>query len=253
MSMIELENLSKRYGNFLAVNNLSISIPQGEIFAFLGVNGAGKTTTIRMMTGILKPSAGKIRLGGLDIEVTPSAAKRITGYIPDRPYIYQKLTGREFLYFVADLYAVPNKEADQRIDGLLDEFGLTSWENELVESYSHGMKQRLATCAGLIHNPKILIVDEPMVGLDPRGARFLKDSFRRYAEQGMTIFLSTHSLNVAEEVANRMAIIQRGEIIAIGTLSEIKAQSGNFEGGLEPLFLQLTEESPALLNDTGLN
>ena len=191
---------------------------------------------------MLHPSSGSIRIGGFDIHQSALEAKSITGYIPDRPYIYNKLTGREFLYFITDLYAVPKLKAEKRIDQLLEEFTLTEWEDELVESYSHGMKQRLATCAALVHEPKILVVDEPMVGLDPRGAKFLKDSFKRYAKQGMTIFLSTHSLNVAEEVSDRLAIIQRGEILCAGTLDEIKRQSGNFEGGLEPLFLQLTGE-----------
>ncbi|MCB0338411.1 MAG: ABC transporter ATP-binding protein [Bdellovibrionales bacterium] len=240
--MIEIENLSKRYGNFHAVDNLSLSIRRGEIFGFLGVNGAGKTTTIRMLVGVLKPSAGRISIGGYDLLSDPQLAKSITGYIPDRPYIYTKLTGREFLHFMADLYNVARKDAAERIPSLLREFGLVEWQDDLVESYSHGMRQRLATCAAVIHRPQVLIIDEPMVGLDPRGARLLKDTLRRYASEGMTIFLSTHSLNVAQEVADRLAIIQRGKLISVGTLSEIRQQSGKLEADLELLFLQLTEE-----------
>lgn len=246
--MIELENLTKAYGNFYAVNNVNLTVREGEIFGFLGVNGAGKTTTIRMMAGVLRPTSGRIRLGGFDLADEPQRAKSITGYIPDRPYIYNKLTGREFLQFVADLYAVPHEVAPGRIDALLNDFTLTDWADELVESYSHGMKQRLATCAALVHEPKILIVDEPMVGLDPHGAKFLKDSFKRFAQKGMCIFLSTHSLNVAEEVADRLAIVQKGKIIATGTLQEIRRKTGDFKSGLESLFLQLTTQPDTSLN-----
>lgn len=238
--MIRLENVSKKYGEFCAVSEVSLEVRQGEIFAFLGVNGAGKTTTIRMITGILRPSSGRIFIGGHDLEEEPEAAKGITGYIPDRPYIYPKLTGREFLYFVADLYMVDSDAAEERIDSLLKDYGLSNWQDELVENYSHGMKQRLATCAALVHQPKVLVVDEPMVGLDPHGAKLLKDKFRSYAKAGVSIFLSTHSLNVAEEVADRMAIINQGKILTIRTLSEIRAVTGRAEEGLEEMFLQLT-------------
>lgn len=238
--MIEINKVSKKYSTFTAVNELSLSVGKGEIFGFLGVNGAGKTTTIKMMVGILKPTSGEITIGGHSLSTSAIDAKRITGYIPDRPYIYPKLTGREFLYFVCDLYAVTAKNADFRIDQLLEEYALRDWQDELVESYSHGMKQRLATCAALVHNPQVLVVDEPMVGLDPHGAKFLKDAFKRYASQGMSIFLSTHSLNVAEEVADRLAIIHRGELITMGTLASIRETTGRLEDGLENLFLQLT-------------
>lgn len=238
--MITLRNLTKQYGNFKAVQNISLEIKPGEIFAFLGVNGAGKTTTIRMMTGILKPTSGEIIIGGFDLLREPLKAKAITGYVPDRPHIYQKLTGREFLNFICDLYSVPSVRAEQRIDEVLNEYGLTEWQDELIESYSHGMKQRLATCSALVHDPKVLIVDEPMVGLDPHGAKTLKEAFRRYAAAGITVFLSTHSLNVAEEVADRMAIIQKGEILTTGTLDEIRQMTGRHEHGLERLFLDLT-------------
>jgi ABC-2 type transport system ATP-binding protein len=238
--MIEINNLCKRYGEFVAVDNISLRVEPGEIFGFLGVNGAGKTTTLKMLAGVLKPTSGEIRLGDIDMSSDPSRAKSITGYIPDRPYLYNKLTGREFLYFAADLYRVDRSLVDRRIDTLLDEYGLLDWQDELIESYSHGMKQRLATCAGLIHNPRVLIVDEPMVGLDPHGAKLLKSQFKKYAAEGMSILLSTHSLNVAEEVANRMAIVHRGTIMTIGSLSNIREQTGQLEQGLEDIFLQLT-------------
>jgi ABC-2 type transport system ATP-binding protein len=238
--MIEVNDLSKVYGGFRAVDNISISVKPGEIFAFLGVNGAGKTTTIRMLSGVLKPTAGEISIFGHSMRSEPLKAKAVTGYIPDRPHLYSKLTGREYLNFVADLYDVEDETAEERIDLLLNEYGLERWQNELVESYSHGMKQRLATCGALIHDPKLLIVDEPMVGLDPHGAKLLKNQFRKYAAAGKSIFLSTHSLNVAEELADRLAIIQGGRILTTGTLEQVKAESGASNKGLEELFLQLT-------------
>ena len=241
--MIEIEHVTKRYGSFCAVNDLSITVKPGEIFGFLGVNGAGKTTTLRMLAGVLKPTSGRIRIGGFDIESQSQEAKKITGFIPDRPYLYAKLTGREFLYFVADLYLVDPIHAETRIDQLLGAYHLNDWQNELVESYSHGMKQRLATCAALVHEPKVLIVDEPMVGLDPHGAKLLKKSLRDYANAGMSILLSTHSLNVAEEVSDRLAIIHQGKIITEGTMSEIRAFAGEHTKDLENIFLELTSES----------
>ena len=242
--MITLKNLSKRYGSFTAVNNISLEVPPGGIFAFLGVNGAGKTTTIKMITGILRPTSGSIFIGGFDLVREPLEAKSIVGYIPDRPNIYPKLTGREFLYFVCDLYRVGGKRAEKRIDEVLEEYNLTTWQEELVENYSHGMKQRLATCAALVHEPRILIVDEPMVGLDPRHARVVKQVLRERAKQGMTVFLSTHQLAVAEEIADRIAIINRGKIIALGTVDELRAQAHE-QGGLEKVFLSLVDAEEA--------
>lgn len=246
---IELDHVTKKYGDFLAVNDLSLKVNEGEIFGFLGVNGAGKTTTLRMLSGILKPTSGRLSLCGFNVETQPELAKGITGFIPDRPYIYAKLTGREFLYFVSDLYQVPSKEVDSRIDELLSEYRLMEWQDELVESYSHGMKQRLATCAALVHRPRVLIVDEPMVGLDPHGAKLLKESLRKYASQGMSILLSTHSLNVAEEVSDRLAIIHRGRLITSGTLKEIREQTGRMKEDLEEIFLELTTHASD--GDTG--
>jgi ABC-2 type transport system ATP-binding protein len=193
-----------------------------------------------MLTGILRPSAGTIYIGGFDLQKEALQAKAITGYVPDRPNLYPKLTGREFLYFICDLYRLTGKSADIRIDEVLDEYTLTQWQDELIESYSHGMKQRLATCAALVHNPRVLIVDEPMVGLDPHGARNLKDALKRYAKNGTTIFLSTHSLNVAEELADNLAIIHQGSILTTGTLDDIRELTGKQDQGLEMMFLELT-------------
>jgi ABC-2 type transport system ATP-binding protein len=197
-----------------------------------------------MMTGILRPTSGEIYLGGFDLLADPIQAKSITGYIPDRPNLYPKLTGRELLYFICDLYKVDGKRAEKRIDEVLDEYSLTQWQDELIESYSHGMKQRLATCAALVHDPRVLVVDEPMVGLDPHGAKNLKDALKRYARSGVTIFLSTHSLNVAEELADNLAIIHQGSILTTGTLDDIRELTGRQDEGLEDMFLELT--SPRL-------
>lgn len=240
--MISIVNLSKRFGAFVAVDNLNLEVEKGTIFAFLGANGAGKTTTIRMMTGVLLPSAGTVVIGGYDILKNPIEAKFLMGVIPDRPYIYGKLTGREFLEFMAALYKVEHKLAAKRIDELLQTFGLSEWQHELIDGYSHGMKQRLLMCSAQVHNPPVLVVDEPMVGLDPRGAKLLKDTFRAKADAGLTIFMSTHSLSVAEEVADQLAIIQRGKIIASGTLDDLYAHAKTDHPDLEEVFLQITSE-----------
>lgn len=240
--MIEVINLVKEYGSFRAVNDISFSVKQGEIFGVLGVNGAGKTTTLRMLTGILQPTSGIIQMDGRRMDEDPLYIKSITGYIPDRPYLYPRLTGREFLEFCADLYNVPAEPAKERIKKLLSDYLLTDWGNELIDSYSHGMKQRLATCAALVHDPRVLIIDEPMVGLDPHGARMLKDAIRRYAEGGMTVLLSTHSLHVAEEVVDRLVIIHRGSVLQLGTLAEIKKHARTEDSRLEAVFLELTTE-----------
>lgn len=240
--MIRLHNLTKRFGPLVAVDNVNLEIEQGTIFAFLGTNGAGKTTTIRMMTGVLRPTSGTITIGGYDIQNNPIEAKFLMGVIPDRPYLYGKLTGREFLHFMADLYRVDRKIAGGRIDSLLETYGMRAAGNDLIDGYSHGMKQRLVMCAALIHNPAILVVDEPMVGLDPPGARLLKDTFRAKAKEGMTIFMSTHSLSVAEELADQLAIIKQGRIIACGALEDLYAQAPSNAIDLENVFLQIIGE-----------
>jgi ABC-2 type transport system ATP-binding protein len=239
--MIELTNLTKRYGNTLAVDDLSLHVPAGEIFGCLGPNGAGKTTTIRMMMGLLQPTAGTVRLGGHDLATDAIAAKQLCGFVPDRPHIYEKLTGAEFLDFVAGLYHVSVATATRRRDELLDMFDLVQWGTELVEGYSHGMKQRLVMAASLIHAPRLLIVDEPMVGMDPRGARLLKRTFRQLARNGVTVFMSTHSLEVAEETCDRIGIINQGRLIAVGSMDELRRQAGGHTNSkLETIFLKLT-------------
>lgn len=240
--MIRLINLSKQFGSFKAVDDVSLEVGKGTIFAFLGTNGAGKTTTIRMLTGVLQPSSGTAEIGGYDIQKNPIEAKFLMGIIPDRPYLYGKLTGREFLYFMADLYKVEPQLAKQRIVELLELYGLSDWQNDLIDSYSHGMKQRLLMCAAQIHNPPVLVIDEPMVGLDPKGAKLLKDTLRKRAAEGLTIFMSTHSLSVAEEIADKLAIIQHGKIVAQGTLKELYARAQSDASDLENVFLQIISE-----------
>ena len=237
--MIELERVSKRFGEFSAVDDLTLRVEPGEIFGFLGPNGAGKTTTIRMMMGLLLPSAGRIRLGGFDLATEPLPAKRISGFVPDRPFLYEKLTATELLRFCADLYEVEPALAERRASELLELFDLADWAGELIESFSHGMKQRLAFAAALLHEPRLLIVDEPMVGMDPRGARLLRSLLRSLADRGATLFLSTHSLEVAEALCDRIGIIQGGRLIAEGTLEELRTRAGDARG-LEEIFLKLT-------------
>lgn len=239
--MIRVEGLTKRYSQTLAVDGLDLEVRENEVFGFLGPNGAGKTTTIRMMMGLLQPTSGRIWLGGHDLREEPIAAKQLCGFVPDRPHVYEKLTGAEFIDFVAGLYRVPERLAASRRERLLDLFDLTQWASELIESYSHGMKQRLVMAAALVHAPRILIIDEPMVGMDPRGARLLKQTFRALAREGATIFISTHSLEVAEETCDRIGIIQLGKLVALGTMEELRQQAGREPGSkLESVFLGLT-------------
>ena len=238
--MIKLINLTKTYGKLIAVNKINLEVAQGEIFGFLGPNGAGKTTTIRMMAGLLQPTDGSIFIGGHDIRKEPLEAKFITGFIPDRPFLYEKLTAAEFMHFVAALYGMKN--SNKRIRELLELFGLPEWADELVESFSHGMKQRLVMASALLHDPKVLVVDEPMVGLDPRGARLVKDLFKDLASQGVTIFMSTHTLEIVEQMCTRVAIINKGDIIAEGSVEDLGRLARMPDSHLEPIFLRLTGE-----------
>ena len=237
--MIELDHVTKRYGKFTAVDDLTLNVRPGEIYAFLGPNGAGKTTTVRILMGLLRPTSGSVRLGSHDLAREPIAAKHLCGFVPDRPFLYEKLTGGELLRFSADLYGVSPERTEKRIEDLLEIFDLTEWGGELIESFSHGMKQRLAFAAALLHEPKILISDEPMVGMDPRGARMLRSLLRSLAERGTTLFLSTHSLEIAEALADRIGIIQQARLIAEGTLEELRTRAGNAQG-IEEIFLKLT-------------
>ena len=240
--MIELINLTKKFGNLTAVDNINLKIEKGSIFGFLGPNGAGKTTTIKMMVGLLKPTSGRVIIGGNDISTHPQEVKRMVGFIPDRSYIYEKLTGREFLQFVAGLYGIPKNGCDGKIKQLFQLFNLEGWEDELIESFSHGMRQRLVLSSALIHDPEVIIVDEPVVGLDPKGARLVKTVFKNLSKQGVTFFISTHVLEVAEELCDQVAIIQNGRVIASGSKEDLQKRVNSKDKRLETLFLQLTEK-----------
>jgi ABC-2 type transport system ATP-binding protein len=238
--MISVTDLVKQYGSFTAVDGVSLEVKPGQIHGFLGPNGAGKTTTIRMIAGLLKPTSGRIVVNGHDLATEPEAAKASLGFIPDRPFIYEKLTAGEFLRFHAGLYGMDGAGVDDRIGEMLDLFELARWRDELVESFSHGMKQRLVMSAAFLHRPQSVLVDEPMVGLDPRGARLIKDVFRRMAERGVAILMSTHTLEVAEEMCDIVSIILKSRIIASGTVDDLRAMAGGADEQLTPVFLKLT-------------
>ena len=238
--MIRLENLTKLYGSFVAVDDITLHVPRGVLYGFLGPNGAGKTTTLRMIAGILRPSQGRVLLGGDDVHQRPLAAKLRLGFIPDRPFVYDKLTGAEFLRFVAGLYGQEGDVVERRIAELLEVFELTSWKDELVEAYSHGMRQKLIISSALIHRPECIVVDEPMVGLDPKAARLLKNIFRQFVGKGGTVLMSTHTLEVAEAMCDQVAIIQHGRIVARGTVADLRRQHQAGDASLEELFLKLT-------------
>ena len=243
--MIQLSALTKRYGSFTAVDGLDLAVPRGELFGFLGPNGAGKTTTLRMIAGILRPTAGTVRIAGVDVAAEPVRAKSQLGFIPDRPFIYEKLTGSEFLRFVAGLYDQSGPNVERRGRELLALFDLEEWRDEMVESYSHGMRQKLIISSAFVHRPAVIVVDEPMVGLDPKAAKILKDLFREYTRRGHTIMMSTHTLEVAERLCDRIAIIQGGRIRACGTMDEIQRSAEEGAEGLEQIFLRLTGENAA--------
>jgi ABC-2 type transport system ATP-binding protein len=238
--LIRLIHLTKRYGKFTAVDDIDMVVPSGELFGFLGPNGAGKTTTFRMIAGILRPTSGTVEIGGIDINRSPLEAKARLGFIPDRPFVYDKLTGGEFLRFAAALYGQQGVAVERRIDELLELFELARWKDELTESYSHGMRQKLIISGALVHRPAVIVVDEPMVGLDPKSARLLKDLFRQFVDRGGTVLMSTHTLEVAETMCDRIAIVHKGKIVAQGTMSEVQEQTASEDLGLEDLFLKLT-------------
>ena len=238
--MIAVETLVKKYGAFTAVDGVSLAVAPGEIHGFLGPNGAGKTTTIRIIAGLLKPTSGRITINGHDLAQAPEAAKASLGFIPDRPFIYEKLTAREFLRFHGGLYGMAAEEVETHSAEMLELFELGRWQGELVESFSHGMKQRLVMCAAFLHRPRAVLVDEPMVGLDPRGARLIKDIFRHMSQRGVAILMSTHTLEVAQEMCDNISIIRRGQIIARGTVDELLSLAGGEDEQLTPVFLKLT-------------
>lgn len=240
--MIHLDKVTKSYGSKPAVQELTLEIPAGELFAFLGPNGAGKTTTIKLMCGLLFPTSGRVAVGGFDMRLQGDQARQLIAYVPDQPYLYEKLTGREFLEFVGEMYGMPRDLLRERIVEMIKVFHLEEFIDDLTERYSHGMRQRTVFASALIHQPQVLIVDEPTVGLDPRSVRQLKDLLRQQADLGTTVFLSSHSLDIVQELADRIAIIEHGRLIACGTLEALRAQS-SVDGSLEEVFLRMVEEA----------
>ncbi|MBN1515845.1 ABC transporter ATP-binding protein [Candidatus Sumerlaeota bacterium] len=240
--MIEINDLGKRYEANWGMRHLNLRVKPGELMACIGPNGAGKTTTIKMLTGLLRPTEGWAKIKGIDIQLDPIRAKRNIGYIPDRPYLYEKLSGRDFMKFVADLFEVDKPRLDAAVEKYFEMFNLTHAVDQLIENYSHGMRQKLIFAATWMHDPEVLIIDEPLVGLDPRSIRLVKNMFREAVKEGKSIFLSTHTLSVAEELADRIAVVHNGTMIFLGTLSELRAQQKGGSGNLEDLFLQITQE-----------
>lgn len=242
--MISVRGLKKNYGSLMAVDGLDLDIPAGEFFAFLGPNAAGKTTTIKMLAGLLKPTAGEVFIGGFDMQREPGKAKSLLSYVPDFPFLYDKLTAFEFMQFVGDIFRVDRPDITRRTDELFDTFHLEEYRHEMTENLSHGTRQRLVIASALLHDPKVFVIDEPMVGLDPMHARIVKKELKQRARAGMTLFLSTHQLSVAEEVADRVGIIHHGKLIALGTVAELRAQAHE-TGALEKVFLSLVDQEEA--------
>jgi ABC-2 type transport system ATP-binding protein len=238
--MIELVRVTRKYGQKVAVSELDLHVAAGEVFAFLGPNGAGKTTTIKMMVGLLRPTSGQLLLSDIDVVKQSRRAKAILGYVPDQPQLYDKLSGREFLQFIADMYGMPASHASAAIDEQIAAFELQEFVDQLTESYSHGMKQRLVFASALVHRPAVLVVDEPMVGLDPRSIRLVKDLLRSRADAGTTVFMSTHTLSVAEEMADRIAVVDQGHLLFLGTVDDLRRRLSLHDSSLEHLYLQLT-------------
>lgn len=239
--MLQLKNLTKKFGDFVAVDDLSLEVKSGEFFGFLGPNGAGKTTTIKMIAGLIKPTSGKIFICGIDALAEPEKAKSFLAYVPDQPFIYDKLTGREFLYFIGGLFKMKKEKIREKVDFLVDHFEIGRWIDKRVEEYSQGMKQRVIIASALLHDPKVIVIDEPMVGLDPRSARIVKDTLKQKSKEGVTIFMSTHSLDVAEELCDTIGIIKDGKLIARFNASEIEEFKQSRDGKLESLFIELTK------------
>lgn len=241
-NVIEIRNMTKLFGETLAVDNLTLTISQGEFFSILGPNGAGKTTTLKIVTGLLRPTEGTVSINGLDVTAQATEAKKLISFIPDVPYVYEKLTGREFLHFIGEVYDMNKEDYTEKTDHLLGLFHIEDYGNQLMESYSHGMKQKVVICSALLHDPKIIIIDEPMVGLDPKSIRLVKDILRNHANNGTTIFMSTHTLDLAEEVSDRIGIIHKGRLVGLGTVGEIK-RAAEESDKFEDVFLKLTAEA----------
>ncbi len=242
--MIELIHLVKKFGDLVAVNDLSLSIPEGEFFAMLGPNAAGKTTTLKILAGLMKPTSGKALVAGLDVQVHPLETRKRMAFVPDFPFLYDKLTPWEFFRFTGQLFEMDEAKTASNSQELIERFSLEPFANKMIEGLSHGTRQRVAIVSALLHEPRIFIIDEPMVGLDPHHARVVKDILKERSRAGMTVLLSTHQLSVAEEMADRIGIIHRGRLIAAGTRDELRRQSGT-SGALEDAFLALTAQEPA--------
>jgi len=240
MNTLEIHNLTKTFADYKAVNEVNLSVSRGEIYGFLGPNGAGKTTTIKMIAGLLKPDSGKILINGNSLADNPGICKQQTGYIPDRPWLYEKLTGMEFLQFIASLYQLDRKEFKAAVDHYLDIFDLDAWRNHLIESYSHGMRQKLIMTSVLMQKQPLLVIDEPMVGLDPKSARLVKEIFKQRAGNGAAVFLSTHSLEIAEKLCHKIGIITEGKLRISGDMEKLRHEAGKESSDLEDIFLQLT-------------
>ncbi|MCE5248789.1 ABC transporter ATP-binding protein [bacterium] len=241
--MVIFEGVTKRYGSTTALSNLTFRVRKGEFFGYLGPNGAGKTTSIKAMIGLIRPDEGRVLINGMDVSHDPIAVRSLVGYVPDSPFIYGKLTGREFLRFVGGLYRMSVEDVEKRIDWLSDIFEMHGWIDLRTEEYSHGMKQKVVMSAAFIHRPELIIVDEPTVGLDPPSARLLKDMLTLIRQNGATVFMSSHDLSVVQELCGRMAIIHKGSIAAEGTLDDLRSKAEMEGGNLEELFLKLTEKT----------
>jgi ABC-2 type transport system ATP-binding protein len=239
--MIRLVNVTKRFGSLTAVDNVKVEVSAGEFYGFLGPNGAGKTTTIKMITGLYAPTAGEIFINGVEIQRNPTEAKRVIGYIPDQPYVYDKLTGREYLFYSGGLYKIPKDLLRARIDELIGRFQLEAWIHRRCEEYSQGMRQRVVIASALVHNPKVIVIDEPMIGLDPHSAHIVKEILREKAREGAAVFMSTHSLPVAEELCDRVGIIKDGKIIFDDAMSALQSLKHRHDGKFESVFLELTK------------
>lgn len=250
--MIEFEGVSRNYGAKIAVADLNLQIARGELFALLGHNGAGKTTAIKMLVGLLQPAKGHVRVGGNDLVTQTREATRLIGYVPEQPFLYDKLSGRELLQFVAEMYGLDSHQATRQIDREIERFGLASFVDDLTESYSHGMKQRTVFAAALLHSPQVLVVDEPLVGLDPHSIRLVKDLLRSEVDRGLSVLMSTHTLTVAEEIADRIGVMYRSRLIFVGTVAELREQHRASDRSLESIYLKLMQNHQ-LAGDVSLN
>ena len=255
--MIELRGVTKAFGSKKAVDGLDLEVRSGELFGFLGPNGAGKTTTMKMVCGLLAPTSGTVKVGGFN--AGSPEARQLIAYVPDQPFLYEKLTGREFLRFVVEMYGLDPARSTRKIDELVETFEMEGFVDDLCESYSHGMKQRVVFASALVHDPKVLIIDEPLVGLDPRSGRIVKDLFIAQARSGVAVLMSTHLLSIAEELADTIGIVDKGKMLAVGTLDQLRERA-EYQGPLENLFLKLTGgdrplpgEASRIAREQGLN